>query len=79
MVRIIIDDSLKQELLSAEDGAELCDAAGNVVARVMAISHEIDPWSFFPELTEDEIERRCKSDEPGLTTEQVKDYLRKRM
>lgn len=87
MVRITIDAELSEKLRTADEGTELCDPSGRVVARITPIapsadetnSHGIeDPWALFPELTEEEIERRCNSDEPGLSTAEVKAYLMNR-
>jgi len=79
MVRITIDNKLKQKLLASEKTAELCDESGRLIARVTPLPQDLeDPWSLFPELTDEEIDRRCNSDEPGLTTAEVKEYLRNR-
>lgn len=80
MIRITVDELQKKQLLNSDGIVELCDESGRVIAKATPLSQEkIDPWSLFPELTEEEIERRCNSGEPGLTTQQVKEFLRSRM
>jgi hypothetical protein len=77
LVRITIDEHLKNQLLASDGFLELCDESGKLIARVTAVPESLDdPWSYFPELTPAEVERRCNSDEPGLTTAEVKEYLR---
>lgn len=78
MVRITIDEELTQKLLAAGGIADLCDPSGRVVGHVFAERGDpsLDWREVLPELTDDEIERRLNSNEPGLTTEQVKAKLR---
>jgi len=79
VVRITIDDKLKQQLLASEGLAELCDESGQLIARVTPLPQDIlDPWSLFPELTTEEIDRRCNGPGPWLSTEEVKEYLMNR-
>ena len=77
MVRITIDDDLKRKLLSTNELVEFCDSEGNLIASVLPKTPEsFDRDAVFPELTPEEAERRCNSDGPWLTTEQVKERLR---
>lgn len=79
MVRITIDEKLKEQLLASGSVVELCDESGKLVARALpAPPQATDPWALFPELTEEEIQSRCNSNEPGLTTDQVKQHLLQR-
>jgi len=77
MVRITIDEKLKQKLLASEKTAELCDESGRLIARVTPLPQDLeDPWSLFPELTTEEIDRLSNEPGPWLTTEELMQKLR---
>ncbi len=77
MIRITIDDEQKKKLLDAEGIVELYDEAGQIVGQAKPLSQEIeDPRSLFPELTTEEIDRRCNEPGPWLTTEELLQGLR---
>lgn len=79
MVRITIDEQLKQKLLASDEPAELCDAAGNVIARARSVPQSAeDAKSLFPELTREEIDRRCDEAGEWLTTEEAINFLSSR-
>lgn len=77
MIRITVDESQKQQLLSSDGVVELCDESGRVIAQATPVpQREIDPWSLFPELTAEEIERRANGPGPWYTHEQAMEFLR---
>ena len=77
MVRITIDRELVAKLLSTDEAVELCDESGKLVARAEPLSQKNeDPRSLFPELTAEEIDRRCNKPGPWLTTEELLQGLR---
>jgi len=79
MIRITIDDEQKKKLLDAEGIVELCDTSGKLLGYFLSLSQERNFWKvLLPELSEEEIQRRVDTGEPGFTSEQVKEYLRMR-
>ena len=80
MTRVTIDNELKQKLLNSDGIVELYDESGNLVGRAAPNQNEGIVWDeVFPELTDEEVQKRLNSSEPGLTTEEVKEFLRNRM
>lgn len=86
MVRITIDDTLKQQLLSAGEAVDLCDASGKVLARAVPNNLEATtgtiPFTAAdlpPGMSAEEFDRRRTSDDwGGMTTAEVHEYLRSR-
>ncbi len=77
MIRITLDDEQKKKLLDAEGIVELYDETGKIVGRATPLQKKAkDPWSLFPELTTEEIDRRCEGPGPWLTTEELLQGLR---
>ncbi len=77
MIRITIDDEQKKKLLDADGIVELYDETGQMVGRAEPLPQKIeDPRSLFPELTAEEIDRRCNEPGPWLTTEELLQGLR---
>ncbi len=77
MVQITIDDEQKRLFLEGNGVAELRDSSGRLIGLVTFLQELATPLQeYFPELTKQEIDRRC--DEPGtwFTTEEVKQRLR---
>ena len=80
MIRITIDEQLKQQLLASPEVAELCDESGKVIAHAEPLRPEItDPWSLFPELTDEEIERLANEPGERISHDEVMEHLRERM
>jgi hypothetical protein len=85
MVRITITEEQRQQLLAATGEVELCDASGRLLARatpVEPLPSEIEklipegyelagPWA-----SDEEIERRIQSNEPGISTGELVRRLR---
>jgi hypothetical protein len=79
VVRITIDDDLSAQVLSASGVVELYDSTGRLIGVVTpAPPKGGGHWEKFLELTEEEIDRRCTSPEPGLTTQEVIESLKTR-
>ncbi|MCA9241658.1 MAG: hypothetical protein KDA37_15715 [Planctomycetales bacterium] len=79
MVRITIDEELKQKLQGAQGSVMLCDSTGRMIASVTTLPEGVESlWELLPELTDDEIQRRCKDEGPWLSTEEAKRFLQDR-
>jgi len=80
MVRITIDDDLKQKLLAEAGEVELCDREGNVIRRAAPLAWSPPPgWvPLNPIPTEEELRQRAEYDGPGITTDELIQRLRSR-
>ena len=81
MTRITIDDELRQKLLNFSQDIELCDDQGYVIARVQRSTPLNDPENWVeltPPMSEEELQAALNSNEPGISTAELKEYLRKR-
>jgi Zn/Cd-binding protein ZinT len=80
MVRITIDDDFKRKLSDSGQLVEIVDTNGCLVGRfVPERAGADDQWEVvYPMLSEQELAERLNSNEPTFTTEEVKEYLRKR-
>ena len=79
MTRITLDEDLRRKLLNLTQDLEICDACGNVIARVVRSTPLTDPdnWEQLgPELSEEEWERIKDSDNPGVTTAELIAHLK---
>ena len=83
MIRITIDDEQKKKLLDAEGIVELCDTSGRLLGKILpAKAHSskkpsLEGWEpVTPPISEEELQRRIHSKEPGITTEELKARLR---
>jgi hypothetical protein len=77
MNRIEIDQNIQEKLRNINHSVELCDSAGNVLGRFIP---KLDPkeWEpLEPQISQEEIERRLKSNEKRYTTTEVIAYLEK--
>ena len=75
MIRIPLDPTLRHKLHGLAVPLELCDEAGFVVARVYPVEDDFEPRE--PQVSEEELRRREKSDK-WYTTEEVLKMLRER-
>jgi hypothetical protein len=81
MTRITIDDELRKKLLNFSQDIELCDDQGLVIARVQRSTPLSDPENWVeltPPISEEELQAALNSQEPGISTAELKEYLRKR-
>jgi hypothetical protein len=80
MIRVRLDDDLRQKFHNFTDDVEIVDADGSVVARFQRSTPWSDPdqWELLtPEIPQEEIERRLNEDGPTYTTAQVIEALGK--
>jgi hypothetical protein len=76
MTQLIVDATLPEKLSGLVQPVELCDASGRVLGRFFPVP---DParYNLEPQITEEEAERRMKSQEKTYTTAEVLAYLEK--
>ncbi len=80
MVRIPADNEIRKLFRNFTEDFEICDDAGNVLARVQRTTPWSDPdqWEpMTPEISQEEIERRLATPGPTFTTAQVLEQLSK--
>jgi hypothetical protein len=70
-----MDEALRTKLHNLTEPLELCDEAGQVVARVVPVHVQSEYEPCEPLISEEEIQRREKSDK-WYTTQQVLTHLR---
>jgi len=77
MTRITIDDEQKKLLLKADGIVELCDASGRLLGEMLPEKENpLEGWEpITPPISEEELQRRILSNEPGITTEELKARL----
>jgi hypothetical protein len=77
MTRVIVDDTLRNQLHNLSEPLELCDETGRVLAEVIPALDlsEYEPWE--PPIDEEEMRRREQSNEKRYTTAEVLAYLEK--
>jgi hypothetical protein len=79
MTRITADDELRKKLLNFTEDVEICDEQGFVLAKVQRSNPFNDPrhWEeISPPLTQEEYLEALNSEEGGITTAELKAYLR---
>lgn len=75
MTRVTVDETLLSKLHNLADALELCDESGRVIGRVFPVL-DLSEWEpVTPEISEEELDEREKSDE-WYTTEEVLAYLK---
>ena len=77
MTRIVLDAALRSKLHDLSQPLELCDEAGRVVGRVLPVRDlsEYEPRE--PQVSDEELNRRSKSNEKTYTTAEVLTHLEK--
>jgi hypothetical protein len=79
MTRITADAELRKKLLNFTEDLEICDENGFVIAKLRRFTPESDPehWEeLTPPMSEEEFREALNSTEPGVTTQELKAYLR---
>jgi len=77
MTQIILDASVSSQLHSLTHAVELCDPAGQVLGRFVPLI-DLSEWEpLSPDVSEEELERRAKSNEKRYTTAEVLAQLEK--
>ncbi len=77
MTPIILDATVSSKLNTVVLPVDLCDPSGRVLGRFVPL---IDPseWEpLSPDISEEELDRRCKSNEKRYTTAEVLAHLEK--
>ncbi len=74
MSRITISREMKEQLQGVKHLAELCDENGQVIGCFVP---ETDRSCLEPQVSEEELDRREKSNERRFTTQEVLDFLEK--
>jgi hypothetical protein len=69
MTKVTVDESLRARLHGLTEPLELCDGSGQVIARVVPVLDlsAYEPWE--PEVGEEELQRRERSDKWYITKE----------
>ena len=75
MIRIVLDTTLREKLHNLDQPLELCDETGRVLARVMPYYDPAEYGPLEPQVSEEELRRRARSDK-WYTTEQVLAHLK---
>ena len=80
MVRITIDEELRNRLLSSGEIVELCDESGKLLARLLPHKENpLDGWeAVTPEPTEEELREAYEYDGPGMTSKELLAHLRRK-
>ena len=77
MTRIVLDSVLREKLGNLSEPLELCDEAGQVLARLTPVVDLSQYEPLEPQVSEEELRRREKSNERRYTTAEVLAYLEK--
>ncbi len=77
MTRVILDEVLRNKLHNLSRPLELCDESGEVVGRVFPMLDLSQYEPLEPQISNEEMERRLRSNEKRYTTAEVLAYLEK--
>ena len=69
MTKVIIDDSMRSKLHNLSEPLELCDAEGRLLARLTPVYNPAEYGPLEPQVSEEELKRRGKSDKWHSTAE----------
>lgn len=75
MTRVIIDAALRSKLHNLQEPLELCDEFGHVLARVVPNPDLSEYELAGPQISDEELSRRLRSNEKTHTTSEVLAYL----
>jgi hypothetical protein len=77
MTQIVVDLNLATKLHELGKPAEICDPSGRVVGRFVPLI-DLSEWEpVSPDISEEELRRRAKSNEKRYTTAEVLAHLEK--
>ncbi len=74
MTRVVLTPELRDTLHGLVEPLELCDTAGNVIARVTPVVEKAKS-SLEPQVSEEELDRREAANERRYTTDEVIAHL----
>jgi hypothetical protein len=77
MPKIVIDAALRAQLQAITEQVELCDESGQVLGRFLPTVDLSQYEPLEPQVSEEELERRSRSNEKTYTTAEVLAYLEK--
>ncbi|NUQ62497.1 MAG: hypothetical protein HUU20_08410 [Pirellulales bacterium] len=77
MTRVTIDAALRSKLRELNEPLELCDESGRVLARVIPVSNLSEYEPLVPQVSDEELLRRSRTNETTYTTAEVLAYLEK--
>ncbi len=77
MTRIIVDETLRKKLHNFSEPLELCDAAGQVVARLLPAFDPSEYEGLEPQISKEELQRRKQHKGKTYSTAEVLAYLEK--
>jgi hypothetical protein len=76
MGQFFLDANVSSQLYSLSQPVELCDPTGRVIGKYVPLV-DLTEWEpISPDISEEELDRRVKSDEPSYTTAEVLAHLR---
>jgi hypothetical protein len=75
MTRVIVDEFLLGKLHNLSEPLELCDENGKLLAHLTPVARLPRYEPSEPQVSEEELDRRERSNEKRYTTEQVLKYL----
>lgn len=77
MTQIILDASVSGQLHNVSQPVELCDPSGRVLGRFIPLI-DMSEWEpISPDISEEELDRRAKSNQKRYSTAEVLAYLEK--
>lgn len=77
MTRVLVDADLRKKLHGLTRSLELCDESGTVLAQVKPVIDYSEWEPQGPQVSDEELERRARSNEKTYTTAEVLAYLEK--
>jgi hypothetical protein len=77
MTQIILDASATIRLGRVREPVQICDSEGHIIGQFIPLLNMSDWEPASPDISEDELERRSKSDEKRYTTAEVLAHLEK--
>jgi hypothetical protein len=72
VTRVVVSESVRQQLRNFTEVLELCDDSGRVLARVFPVPNQAEAEAARPPLSEAEVRRRKESDRWYTTAEVLK-------
>lgn len=77
MTQIMLDATATSRLCRVKEPVEICDPEGHIIGQFIPLTNMSDWEPVSPDVSEDELERRSKSDEKRYTTAEVLARLEK--
>ena len=77
MIQVVVDQAMQTKLHNFSQPVELCDLAGRVLGRVFPAGDLTQYEPLVPQVSEEELDRREKTNEKRYTTTEVLAHLEK--